>query len=308
MSSRLCIFLLAAAWTVLITPLGIALGRRYGVLDLPGGRKKHEGAVPLGGGWTLFSGFFLWSLAVEPLFPRMSWVVTGLSLVFLVGYLDDMKPLRAFPRLLVHGVAAGLAVASVPGLSWVQTLIFFLWIAGMTSAFNLVDGMNGLSLTLAGMTGGVWMLFSSSVCWPFLVGGCLGVLFWNFPRARTFLGDGGSTFLGYFCSSFAMIDGVGLFSRLDPLMLCLVLVLVGGIPVIDTFLAMSRRVLSGVSPFRPDRGHLHHRLLDRGWSVSGVLGVLGSVHVICLMAAFYLAFRAGVVSLSRLAVLLEVIV
>lgn len=290
MSPRLGIFFLAAAWTALITPLGMVLGRRYGVLDLPGGRKKHEGAVPLGGGWTLFSGFFLWSLAVDPLVPRMSWVVTGLSLVFLVGYLDDMKPLGALPRLFIHGIAACFAVGSVSGLSGVEMLIFFLWIVGMTNAFNLIDGMNGLSLTLGGITGGVWMLFSGSGCWPFLVGGCLGVLFWNFPRARTFLGDGGSTFLGYFCSSFAMIDGADLFFRLRPLHLCLVLVLIGGVPVMDTLLAMSRRVLCGVSPFCPDRGHLHHRLLDRGWSVSGVLTLLGGVHVVCLLTAFYVTF------------------
>lgn len=308
MNSRLGVFLLAAAWTVLITPLGIALGKRYGVLDKPGGRKQHEGVVPLGGGWTLFSGFFIWSLAADPIFPRLSWVVTGLSLVFLVGYLDDMKPLGALPRLFVHAVAAALAVASVQGLSPLQMGIFFLWIAGMTNAFNLIDGMNGLSLTLAGITGGVWMLFSGSDCWPFLVGGCLGVLFWNFPRARTFLGDGGSTLLGYFCSSFALIDGADLFFRLDPLLLCLVLVLIGGVPVIDTFLAMTRRVLCGVSPFCPDRGHLHHRLLDRGWSVSVVLAVLGGVHIICLMTAFYLAFRGCGNNLGHLAALLEVIV
>lgn len=308
MSSRTGVFALALVWALIITPLGIALGRRYNVLDKPGGRKRHEGSVPLGGGWTLFSGFMVWSLISGPSIPGIPLIFTGLALVFLVGYLDDMNPLGPLPRLVVHGAAALLAVSGIPGLALWQRLIFFLWISGMTSAFNLIDGMNGLSLSIAAISGGMWMLFYGSHQWPFLVGASLGVLFWNYPRSRTFLGDGGSTFLGYFCGSFALVDGAQAFSQMGPVHLCFTLIFFGGIPVIDTFLAMSRRVLCGVSPFCPDRGHLHHRLLDRGWSVTAILVLLGIVHGICLMVAFYLAFRAVGIDTGHLARLLEVIV
>ena len=225
MSSRPGVFLLALTWALLITPLGIALARRYDVLDKPGGRKKHEGVVPLGGGWTLFSGFLLWSLTSGAPISGIALIVTGLALVFIVGYIDDMKPLGAFPRLVVHGLAALLAVAGVPGLAIWQKLIFFLWISGMTSAFNLIDGMNGLSLSMGVIFGAVWMLFYGSLQWPFLVGACMGVLFWNYPRSRTFLGDGGSTFLGYFCASFALVDGAQVFCQMDPVRLCFTLIL-----------------------------------------------------------------------------------
>ncbi len=290
MSTRLGVFLFALAWAVLVTPLGIALGRRYKVLDKPGGRKRHKETIPLGGGWTLFSGVLIWSLMTDESAQGIPWVSTGLALVFLVGYLDDMKPMKPFPRLVVHGIAAILGVMGVPELALWQRVLFAIWITGMTSAFNLIDGMNGLALSLSGLTGMVWMLFSRALQWPFLVGSCLGVFFWNFPRARTFLGDSGSTFLGYFCSVFIMLDGAVAFAEMGPLLTCSVMLLLGGIPVFDTCFAMGRRLVCGVSPFCPDRGHFHHRLLDRGWPVSSVLIILSALHVGCLMVAFYLTF------------------
>jgi UDP-GlcNAc:undecaprenyl-phosphate GlcNAc-1-phosphate transferase len=106
-----------------------------------------------------------------------------------------------------------------------------------------------------------------------------GVLLWNFPQPRTFLGDGGSTLLGYICAShlawsiFPDLFGKGFFS------LAAVLFFIGGIPVIDTLAAMTRRLLTKKSPFSPDRGHAHHRLLDRGFSKQQTLAIMGIAHM-----------------------------
>ena len=114
--------------------------------------------------------------------------------------------------------------------------------------------------------------------WLPLSGLVLGVLLWNFPSPRTFLGDGGSTLLGYICAShllwsiFPDLFGSGFIS------LSFVLLFIGGVPVIDTLIAMTRRIITKKSPFSPDRGHAHHKLQDAGLSKTVTLLVMGVAH------------------------------
>jgi len=277
------------AWGALVTPLSIFLSRRFRVLDAPGDRKIHSGLVPRGAGIVIWMGYLLWVLLFGWALPGIRMAAIGGTLIFLVGYVDDMKQTSPFFRLVFHGIAALLAVLPSPLPPFQKALLVF-WITGCTNAFNLIDGMDGLCLSLAIITAGVLSFFGGKELWLPLLGLCAGVLLWNFPvpRARTFLGDGGSTLLGFLCAS--QIAASFDLAPLDPMRMIPVLALLGGIPVFDTLSAVGRRLLSGKSPFLPDRGHLHHRLLDRSISVTGIIITMGSIHMVLLLAGIGLLF------------------
>ena len=285
-------------WGGLTTPLSIHLARRYGIMDIPDARKIHTVQMPRGGGLGLWTGYLLMALCLVGRLPSLRFAATGATVIFLCGYLDDMCSLSPFLRLGLHFIAASLTVLPL-GLPLVTAAVALIWVAGMTSAYNLIDGVNGLCLSL-------FIAASAALCClqapgATSVGACmgamaLGVLCWNFPAAQTFLGDGGSTLLGYlFASHFvtAALPALALRPvRLHELIL--ILLLFGGVPVLDTMVAFSRRILEGKSPFYPDKGHLHHLLM----SLTG--SPLWSVIVLLVLQA--LTLMAGLAVYARLLV------
>lgn len=272
-------------WALLVTPFSIRLSRQYRILDSPGGRKRHEGHVPRGSGIVFWIGYLVLALIFAGSIDGMRIVATGATLVFILGYVDDMKGLSACSRFLGHLVAAALVV-SVVHVPLITRMILFFWIAGGISAYNLIDGMNGLALTLFFLTS-LFGIFIGRPDWWVPVGAmALGMLYWNFPVARTFLGDGGSTLLGFLCMSQLSIDGAGVFLETTPPVLCAGLFLVGGIPFIDTVSSILRRISRGKSPFTPDRGHIHHILLDLGLPQTVVLLVLSAIHGLCIVGGY----------------------
>jgi UDP-GlcNAc:undecaprenyl-phosphate GlcNAc-1-phosphate transferase len=280
-------FLASLTWGVLVTPVSIFLARRFRVLDEPGGRKIHSGTVPRGAGIVLWLGHLLWVLLAGGPVPTSKMIAVGATLVFLVGYVDDMKQTSPYLRLGIHLLAAFIVVSSLSSAALTRALLI-LWIAGCTSAYNLIDGMDGLCLSLTIATAFLFCVSGQVLPWFPFAGLCLGVLFWNFPfpRARTFLGDGGSTLLGFLCAS--QMAGSIAKEGVDPFALMFVLALMGGIPVLDTLLAVSRRILRGRSPFLPDRGHLHHRLLDRSFPVPAIIVMMGTMHLALLVSGMTL--------------------
>ena len=142
--------------------------------------------------------------------------------------------------------------------------------------------MDGLCLTITLITALCALLAGGRGVWLPFAGLVFGVLLWNFPQPRTFLGDGGSTLLGYICSAqlawsiFPNIFGTGFIH------LAIILLFLGGVPVIDTLVAMTRRILHKKSPFEPDRGHAHHKLQDFGLPKLATLIVMGSAHALII--------------------------
>lgn len=276
-------------WALFVTPFSIRLSRRYRIMDSPGGRKRHQGLVPRGSGIVLWIGYLILALFFSGSIDGITSVATGATLVFILGYIDDMKGLSPRFRFLGHLVAAAIVVSVVP-VPPLPRLILFFWIAGGTSAYNLIDGMNGLALTLFFITCLFGIVIGRPAWWVPVGAMALGMFYWNFPVARTFLGDGGSTLLGYLCMSQLSIDGAGFLSEASLPVLCAGLFLVGGIPFIDTFSSILRRIFSGKSPFTPDRGHIHHVLLDLGLPQTVVLLVLSAVHGLCIAGGYILLF------------------
>ncbi len=280
-------FLASLSWGLLVTPISISLARRFRVLDEPGGRKIHSGTVPRGAGIVLWLGYLLWVLLLGGSLPWARMTAIGATLVFLVGYVDDMKQTSPYLRLGVHLAAALIAIALLP-LAPLTRALLVVWIAGCTNAYNLIDGMDGLCLSLTISTACLFCITGQLLPWFPLAGLCLGVLFWNFPlpRARTFLGDGGSTLLGFLCAT--QMTGSVIKGGLDPIFLLPVLVLLGGVPVFDTLMAVARRLFRGRSPFLPDRGHLHHRLLDRSFPIPAIIVMMGAMHIVLLASGIAL--------------------
>lgn len=209
-------------------------------------------------------------------------------MVFFIGYLDDMSPLRPMIRLFIHFLAAVLVVLPSCTGSPIFLGLGVLWVAGCTNAYNFIDGMNGLSLSMAVLAFGALALAGERTAAIPMIGLCAGVMVWNFPRAYTFIGDGGVYLLGYVASSLTLWR-VGPALSGSPIRCAAVLALLGGVPVLDTLFAILRRLISGKSPFAPDRGHIHHRLHDMGWPQGRILSVLLAVQVILLWAGFTLS-------------------
>lgn len=281
-------------WSSILTPLSVRLASQYGMLDSPGGRKSHQGIIPRGAGLVLSSGFIFWALFAGILGRNIAPIVTASLIVFVIGYVDDMKPVPPLVRLVFHFLAAAISIWRVETDLLVKIILIF-WVTGMTNAFNLIDGMNGLALSLASLTSFASLLHRGGPWWSALLGLCLGILIWNFPRAYTFLGDGGSTLLGFLCSSLVVYDFYFSFLSLGSIKFIFVLVFLGGIPVLDTLSAMFRRLLRGRSPFSPDRGHFHHVLLDFGLNQSYVLLILSTIHLLVNMTAYkFLGVALGI--------------
>lgn len=302
--------IIALTLNLIFTPIILKLARARGWFDATGGRKIHSGDIPRLGGvgiaWSfavaiVISLVFLTGLRNRIATPWLSLalVVGGFLTVHLVGLIDDFKPLRARYKLFFQlAVAAAVLAAGyrfravylpfgIGELSlglWSYPLSFF-WIVGMMNAINLIDGLDGLA-------GGVsFIAFATYTFVAFknndltagavsaaLLGSVLGFLYYNFPKASIFMGDSGSLLLG---AAFAIL----------PLILeepgrlgngFIPAVTLSLVPILDTLWAMVRRRRRGVSIMAPDRGHLHHKLLDLGLDVRQALAV---IYGFCLILA-----------------------
>lgn len=272
-------------WGLITTPVSIGLAEKFRLLDKPGGRKLHHSIMPRGAGLILWSGYLLWALFTGNAGVEVPYIATGASVIFIIGYMDDMHPLPPLFRLFFHLATAAWVAYPVPLPVWQRLLIMF-WITGATNAYNFIDGMDGLCLTMTLITAAAAAFCCAPEVWLPVAGLVFGVLLWNYPRPKTFLGDGGSTLLGYVCSSHLAWNLFPQFFGMDFFHMAVILLLIGGVPVVDTLVAMTRRLLHKKSPFLPDRGHAHHKLQDAGLSKTQTLIVLGCAHFLLISAGF----------------------
>ncbi len=289
--SALLAFLLA----LLLTPLSGVLARRLGLMDVPGGRRQHPEPIPRIGGLGVASAFGLAILTFwlidrfnghaflipeEVRTPRFTLTALAAVLGLAVGLLDDAFDLRARWQMLGYLLIAGVIVAAGIRIEFVNdprgdgviTLALPLavgftvfWIVGMNNALNFIDGLDGLAAGVAGIAAvalGATALLPA-VNEPFvawmnftLAGAIFGFLVFNFHPAKVYLGTTGVAFIG------TMLAVLSIFATAKVAAALLVL----GVPIIDTFYVIIRRMVTGQAPFAPDRGHFHHKLLDVGLS------------------------------------------
>lgn len=287
---------------------------RWGLVDRPGGRKGHEGSVPLVGGIAMAgasSVMMLWHPMVGA--THLGGLV-GLLILVALGLVDDIRAVSPIGKLAWQGLAAtvivllggdsvqhlGVLFGTEPiELGWLSVPFTVFAIVGLVNAVNMADGVDGLA---GGFVAGsvVWMWVLAAVVGMellalelvALMGAVVGFLFFNLRTpfrgtAAVFMGDAGSLLLGGCLAWFALRLAQGSAATgEEPAPVVLLWVL--GLPVLDTLVVMSRRIREGRSPFCPGRDHVHHRLLEAGLSVSqtivllmvvnlmmGALGVLG---------------------------------
>ncbi len=278
-------FLFSVLLAFALTPAIRVLAFKIGAVDVPkDNRRMHKSPVPLIGGLGIFISFSVSTLLfIEGIDLKLLGFLVGMLVMVAVGIVDDIKEIGAGKKLLGQLVAALFPVLTgtridsviVAGNTyqfpdWLSILLTVFWIVGITNAINLIDGLDGLACGISVISSFCLVLtaiISSSqgnlpLLALLLAGSCLGFLPFNIHPAKMFMGDTGALMLGY---ALATISVLGVF-KFNALVSFLVPFLILGLPASDTLTSIIRRLLNHKSPFAADRGHLHHKLIDMGFS------------------------------------------
>lgn len=305
MTTLLFTFLISLTASLLLTPLVARLGLRLGYVDKPSARKVHKKPIPRIGGIAIFLAFYtpflglffhqtniLGQLVSK---PELLWLLAGSTLVFLMGVVDDIRGLRAGVKFAVQGVAATMAYAAglsvthiaLPwaesiSLGWMSLPLTIFWFLLVVNAVNLIDGLDGLAagVTLFAALTLLALCFLSqkylvAVGLAALAGACLGFLRYNFNPASIFMGDCGSYFLGYMLAALSILGSF----KSQATVAALIPIIALGLPLMDTLLAPVRRFILGKRMFQPDKSHIHHKLLQMGFSHRKAVLVMYSITV-----------------------------
>ncbi|MCC5919279.1 MAG: undecaprenyl/decaprenyl-phosphate alpha-N-acetylglucosaminyl 1-phosphate transferase [Cyclobacteriaceae bacterium] len=284
-------------------PSIIHVAYRRKLLDQPNLRSIHTNVTPRLGGIAIFAAFLSGFLIFGEVDFYTQKVLAASMLVFFLGVQDDLMSISPFKKVVVQVLAAGIIVMvgeiyirSFSGIFfiyeipiWLGMLISFIVIIAITNAVNLIDGMDGLAGSLLSFSffvfGLLFITINSSVsilCFS-IFGAVGGFLRFNITSARIFMGDNGSLVLGFLLATVALLY---IYYSREPNAPIIALSIVG-LPILDTFRVFISRILNGKSPFRPDKNHIHHVLLDKGLVQPTALFVLVIVQVILFSVVFY---------------------
>jgi UDP-GlcNAc:undecaprenyl-phosphate/decaprenyl-phosphate GlcNAc-1-phosphate transferase len=287
------IFVLSLSLALLFAPFAERLGRRYRIVAAAGGRHQSEGdrrGVSKLGGICLYGSFTI-SVLLAQFLPvarldpyevvRLAGLLIGGTVIFVVGLLDDIFQFKAFPQFLGEFTAAAIAIIfqifietfnnpltgqqTAPWSFIVTTSLSFFWLVSMMNTVNWLDGVDGLAGGVAFIAGVMLFINSAfrvdppqtsvSLLMLALMGSSLGFVLYNFYPAQVFMG-GGALYLGYLLGTLSIIGGAKMATIL----------LVMGLPLLDVIWQVFNRLRQGRSPFEGDRGHIHFRLQDIGFS------------------------------------------
>ncbi len=323
--------LIATAVSFCTTPLVKKAAQKMGAMDIPkDGRRMHDHPIPRMGGLAVAIAFLLTVMLTVRLDRQLQGILLGSILILVLGVLDDCLSLKALPKFLVQIAAACIVVRhgctieyvtnplQTNGALWLDLGIFsgpltVLWIVTITNAVNFIDGLDGLAVGVSAIATTFMLVIAIqvseipvAVILACLLGACLGFIPYNFNPAQIFMGDTGSTFLGFLLASLSIKGLFKLYAAISFAVPFLIL----GLPFADITFAVIRRICKGQNPMTADRGHIHHRLIDMGFSqkqtvviaymLTGVLGtaavlltkstsvkamiVLGAVLIVALLA------------------------
>lgn len=322
--ATVCAFLLAYS----ITPAVRVLAFKIGAVDVPlDDRRIHKKPIPRIGGLAIYLGFTLTTALFCEVSHELVTIWIGGGALVILGILDDIFRLNPWIKLAVQFLVAGFAVCNgclinhinlggvYVELGHFSSPLSILWIVGLTNAINFIDGLDGLACGVSAISSLSLLFvvllhgdFVSSIVCAILFGACLGFLPFNSNPARIFMGDTGALFLGY---SLAVLSVHGVF-KMHAVLSFIAPLMIFALPIFDAAYAILRRVLSGKSPFAPDRGHIHHRLIDMGFTqketvkiLYAICGILGLVAVVCTEAMFSTTriFKAVVIAVIAFAIL-----
>ena len=338
-------FLLAFITTYVFTPYTVRLARKVKALDKPkDNRKVHKKLMPRLGGIAIVVGFFISAIYLiiimsiegkldilkNNYYTKLLGFFSGILILEVFCFLDDTKGISPLVKLLGQILAAIIVVSSglvinriviVRANTIISNEIFLniftvLWIVGITNAINLMDGLDGLSTGLSLISSVcliiIFILNASPIISIIfataLAGSLLGFLPFNFYPARTFMGDTGSNFIGFTLSIISILGVAKTYTAIIIVAPLLVLAL----PIFDTFFAIIRRIIKGKSikaVFKADRGHLHHKLIDKGYTqkqavfiLYGISTVFGLFAIILLESGIWKAFSFALLVIAMIAI------
>lgn len=303
------------SWFIIHLARGAGVGRSSALV--PQHHHTHSGIIPRIGGVGIVVGlavtylicFFTLDDDDNQSLIHYSIFAGGVG-AFLLGFVDDIHPLGAKVKLLAQVILgllvhnAGLAVSqiSIPfsdsalQLSYFSIVITVVWVVAIMNLINLIDGLDGLAggVSLMLMSLLAYLAFRESVLFSFIlsvgmVGAILGFLFHNFPPAKVYMGDSGAYLIGFIIATVSLHNsqkGTVLAAMIAP-------VLALALPICDVAFAIIRRGLKGLPIFRPDRGHIHHRLMDYGYSSRKAVLVLYAISFLALVCALLLFVSQG---------------
>lgn len=271
-----------------LTPLVIRLARARGWLDHPSDDRWHDRPVALMGGLAIAGAVALGAGVVQFPADPMWLLLVGAGLMFGVGVADDRWGFRPDAKVLAQVLAAAMLLYAGHefwrgGPAWASIPLTFLWVIGVTNAFNLIDGIDGLAAGVAAVAAGALVLIGLALGQPdvaalmaAVMGAALGFLLYNAPPARVFMGDGGSLLLGYLLAAGAL----GVQRGGGPIVGTLVPIAVLAVPIFDTTFVTITRLLRGQSVTRGGTDHVHHRLVRLGFSERRAVATLCGASVL----------------------------
>ena len=293
--------LTAAVLAFAVTPLVKKLAQKVGAIDVPtDDRRMHHTPIPRMGGLAIFIAFLTSVLIFAKIDTEVRGILLGAVIIVILGVLDDIITLHALLKFLVQILAAvlvvlhGCRIEHFMGFQlpqWLSYPVSVVWIVAITNAVNFIDGLDGLAAGVCAISAGAMLVvallvadFTSAVMLAAIVGACTGFIPYNFNPAKIFMGDTGSTFLGFMLSTISIY---GLF-KMYAIISFAVAFLVLGLRIFDICFAVIRRVSKGQSPMHADRGHVHHRLIDMGFSQKQAVAIAYMLSAILGMAAVVL--------------------
>ncbi len=308
-----------------------SFGLKYGLIDKYEKRKDYKGVIVRIGGISILLGCFLSIFLCSFLLNfNLDNQIIELSIVsfifFCIGFADDIFSIKPKPRLALQVFATLIAFNALENFSFpifkdlnfgiflneilliLSLIVTVLWITGVTNAINWTDGLDGLA-------GGVSLVLSSGLFFIFLsldlynfalysiaiAGACYGFLVHNYKPATILMGDGGSYFLGFNLAALSLIASNYIVSTIgvsNSLITSLFPFLLLGVPIIDMFFVILKRIYNSKSPFYPDRTHLHHRLLNSGFNYKRTISIILILNIIFVSLVYLLFSKSEFIFIS----------
>lgn len=338
-------FILAFVVTFVTTPYTMKIAKKVGAIDIPKDeRRAHKRSIPKFGGPAVILGFLISTIyllivmsmensinlfGIQEYWKKLLGFLLGIIIISIFCIVDDIKTIKPLTKLLGQILGAACVIMSgirIEGITLpffnfpemheiTSVLLTLAWIIIVTNAINLIDGLDGLSSGISVISAisllVIFVLNGSSlisiVLITALAGALVGFLPFNFTPAKTFIGDTGSNFLGF---SLAVISILGSAKTYTAAVIVLPLIVLG-LPIFDTFMAIVRRIIKGKSikaVFKADKGHLHHRLLAKGYSQKQAVILLYGVSAILGMFAIIICDSGIWKALSFLLIVIVAIV
>jgi len=294
-----------------LTPPTRVLAFKIGAIDIPkDDRRMHKKPMPRIGGFAIFAGFTLTTIIFCAHTPELVAIWFGGLILVALGILDDVYRFPSLVKFVFQIAVAVIAISQgvvISNINLFGEIVIFgmweipitiLWIVGLTNAINIIDGLDGLACGVSAICCASLMFVailtgetSYALMVAILMGACLGFLPFNRSQdnpANIFMGDTGALFLGY---TMAILSVEGVF-KLSTVISFIVPLVIFAFPLFDTTFAFFRRIVKGKNPFHGDRGHLHHKLIDMGFThkqgtniLYAVCGILGIASVVFTEAA-----------------------